>query len=330
MSAFSISPSASRQQVLDQLDQHIFGQQPELQTRQLRTAEFQTLLASYFDISSTASKPLELIFARLDVLHPDISGNKWPKLRDWFRQLPADVDCVGSMGGAHSNHLVAFAAVAKLLHLKCRCIVRANGLDRELQPTPTTARLAALGCDIEPVLRSEFRTWRQHSASWFLPEGGRSSGAVASVASWTQTHAHSWQGINTIACGVGTGTWLAGMNLGLALAKSEAQLLGVPAVAGQKWLAKDIEQLQSFDWNTRLKSRWSLDWSYPVRGFGPAQPTFVQALAALWQIPIDPVYMPRILYALIRRWCSGELTQPVLVVHGGGLQAAGSCWPRTL
>lgn len=287
--------------------------------------------------------PLSLTIARLDQLHCFISGNKWPKMRKWWAQFCAGSQETGvvkiprSMGGAHSNHLVAFAAVGQALGVPVGCYVRANGQGAQLLPTPTLTLLDSLGALITPVSRSDFRRLRDNHTELhapeslqdsfdFLPEGGRSLEAAASVGAWVE-HQQAWlHAFNTVYVGCGTGTWLAGLVHGFAVTGLSRHVIGVPAVAGEKWLAQDIAQLLKgvAPKQTRLNKHWALDWSYPLPGFVPVPAEQLQALVRLFQCDVDPVYMPRILHVVLNRWCAGSLGPNPLVIHGGGLQANGS------
>ena len=58
---------------------------------------------------------LETDVLRLDKIHPEISGNKWFKLKYYLdRAVLTQKDKLISFGGAYSNHLLALAAAARL------------------------------------------------------------------------------------------------------------------------------------------------------------------------------------------------------------------------
>jgi len=317
------------------LDQRLYWQEPRLDQVNLTPDVLLQLNAFWPHLKfppENSTLSLKLAFARLDALDELISGNKWPKMRLWFeshlkkRHFDRLPDSLSSMGGSHSNHLVAFAAACRFLNICSHCYVRANGQGDELLSTPTIECLRSLDAGIIPVSRSRFRLLRQQQHPLFLPEGGKSQEAVQSVASWTEFHAHWLLNFNQIFNGCGTGTWLAGLILGLTKKKWSGECLGIPAVAGEAWLKQDIDNLLQANGysDIRLNADWALDWSYPGRGFKPVSSKLIETLVRVFQISVDPVYMPRILHAVMKRWCNGELKENVLVIHGGGLQAAGS------
>src|SRR5215216_4253240 len=62
---------------------------------------------------------------RLDILHPVISGNKWFKLKEYFKEaVYQNKTTVVTFGGAFSNHIVATAAAGKLHGLQSIGIIR--------------------------------------------------------------------------------------------------------------------------------------------------------------------------------------------------------------
>ena len=71
---------------------------------------------SHYDQATRFSLPgkpeMELTVRRFDMLHPEISGNKWFKLIHWLKDLPAN-EAVVSFGGAYSNHLLALSAAGR-------------------------------------------------------------------------------------------------------------------------------------------------------------------------------------------------------------------------
>ena len=147
-------------------------------------------------------------------------------------------------------------------------------------------------------------------------------------------HAALFSGFQSIYTAVGTGTWIAGLMCGfsqLSLQQLSLQtpieLIGVPAVAGKKWLAQDIislfEQIHKESDKQRLcESKsidWKLNWSYPKKGFGPVDPLMLEILAGIFPFPLDPVYLPRVLYVLILEYLKGK-REKSMVIHSGGLR----------
>ena len=62
---------------------------------------------------------------RLDKIHPEISGNKWFKLKYYLEKAnAADKNILISFGGAYSNHLLALAVMAHTHGLRSIGLIR--------------------------------------------------------------------------------------------------------------------------------------------------------------------------------------------------------------
>ena len=59
-------------------------------------------------------KGCNISILRLDLIHPEISGNKWLKLKYNLEQAKAEnKSCIITFGGAYSNHIAATAFACK-------------------------------------------------------------------------------------------------------------------------------------------------------------------------------------------------------------------------
>ena len=85
---------------------------------------------------------VSLSIKRLDQIHPQISGNKFFKLKYNFLEAQKQgFDKVLTFGGAYSNHIAATAYAAHLFGLKSVGIIRGEELSHKaLNPTLSTAQ----------------------------------------------------------------------------------------------------------------------------------------------------------------------------------------------
>src|SRR5688500_291082 len=84
---------------------------------------------------------VELWFKRDDLIHPEISGNKWRKLAPVFSEMvKRKSKKVVSYGGAWSNHLLAVAAAADMNKIESEGFVRGDKVNN-----PVLARCEELG-----------------------------------------------------------------------------------------------------------------------------------------------------------------------------------------
>ena len=71
--------------------------------------------------------------------------------------------------------------------------------------------------------------------------------------------------------------------------------------------------------DTILKTNWALNWAYPKKGFGPIESSLFDLFVSIFPFPLDPVYLPRVLYVLILEYLS-DVRDGVMVIHSGGLR----------
>src|SRR4051812_14910710 len=68
---------------------------------------------------------IHLFIKRDDLIHPDIPGNKWRKLKYNILQAQKEnKNTLVTFGGAYSNHITATAATGKLLGFKTIGLIR--------------------------------------------------------------------------------------------------------------------------------------------------------------------------------------------------------------
>ena len=70
---------------------------------------------------------VELWLKRDDLIHPEVSGNKWRKLKYYVEKAEGRAGLV-TFGGAYSNHIAATASVGKLLGINTIGIIRGDEL----------------------------------------------------------------------------------------------------------------------------------------------------------------------------------------------------------
>ena len=124
---------------------------------------------------------VELFFKRDDLLHQEISGNKWRKLKlNIDKCVHQKSEGILTFGGAYSNHLVATASVCSSVGLKSIGVVRGNELNAE--SNDTLKRCESYGMELQFISREEYglRNERyyheellvENSNYHVVPEGG--------------------------------------------------------------------------------------------------------------------------------------------------------------
>ena len=126
---------------------------------------------------------------RDDLIDPQISGNKWRKLKYNFKQL-ADSSYLGiaSFGGAFSNHIAALAAAGNRANISTLGFIRTHELDLT---NPTLQLAHSKGMKLVALSREEYRQRRDpefianlqklYPNYLFVPEGGSNRSASDGV-----------------------------------------------------------------------------------------------------------------------------------------------------
>lgn len=272
-----------------------------------------TLLESY---------QVELWIKRDDLLHPIISGNKWRKLKYILdHALSIGADTIISMGGAYSNHLHALAYVGKVLGLKTIGLIRG---EPAATLTPTLLDMQHWGMEHRFVSRSEYRLLRQYkhwddlpdltTGQYWLPEGGAQALALQGVA---ELVAEIEMTYDTLCVPCGTGTTLAGLVNAVA---DNVSVLGFAALKNAGFLTDDVNALLP-----RHTNNWQILLDYHFGGFAKTNAellAFIDAFEVRNQIPLEPVYTGKMLYALydLIQKRAFKANQRIIAVHTGGLQ----------
>jgi len=132
------------------------------------------------------SKQIKLYIKRDDLIHPQVSGNKWRKLK--YNLLAAKKEkqtTLLTFGGAFSNHIYAMAAAGNLFGFKTIGLIRGE----RIEPlNPTLAYAEEVGMELHFISRSDYRKkedliYQQELSAKFghfflIPEGGTNENAI--------------------------------------------------------------------------------------------------------------------------------------------------------
>ncbi|MFJ6559472.1 1-aminocyclopropane-1-carboxylate deaminase/D-cysteine desulfhydrase [Streptomyces sp. NPDC091412] len=246
---------------------------------------------------------LRLLLKRDDLIHPELTGNKWRKLAPNLRAAAGRP--VVTFGGAYSNHLRATAAAGRLLGLPTVGVVRGQEL-AERPLNPSLARCVADGMRLHFVDRSTYRRKAEPETlaallraagaeeAHVVPEGGSNALAVRGCrALGEELGEHA----DVVALACGTGGTLAGLAAGLAPGR---RALGIPVLRGG-FLVADIESLQERAFGAR-RGTWSLDERFHFGGYArvPAElDAFAEDFTARHGVPVERLYVAKLLYGLV-------------------------------
>ena len=259
---------------------------------------------------------------RLDQVHPQISGNKFFKLKYNFLETQKQgLNKVLTFGGAYSNHIAATAYAAHVFGFKSVGIIRGEELaSKALNPTLATAQ--QFGMQLHFVSREQYRQKdqpeyltglrQQFPEHFMIPEGGTNPLAIQGCKEIL--NAEDLQNYDVICCAVGTGGTLSGI---IEASSAHQKVLGFSALKGD-FLQRDVQQ-----WTT--KQNWQITDAYCCGGYAKTTPEllqFMQSFEARHTIPLEQVYTAKMmigLFDLIEQNYFPKATR-ILVIHTGGLQ----------
>ncbi|QSG83897.1 1-aminocyclopropane-1-carboxylate deaminase/D-cysteine desulfhydrase [Acinetobacter indicus] len=258
---------------------------------------------------------------RLDLIHPQISGNKFFKLK--YNLLAArqqGFEKVLTFGGAYSNHIAATAFAAHKFGFQSLGMIRGEELaQRPFNPTLATAQ--QFGMQLEFISRNAYRQkdqpdflqhlQQQYPDFYLIPEGGTNALAVQGCREILTAEDAQF---DLICCAVGTGGTFAGL---IEASQQHQQLLGFSALKGD-FLTHEVAQLTT-------KRNWRILDDYCCGGYAKTTPEliqFIQTSEQRYNIPLEQVYtgkMLRGIFDLIDQDKIGP-DQKILLIHTGGLQ----------
>jgi 1-aminocyclopropane-1-carboxylate deaminase len=155
---------------------------------------------------------------RLDLLHPEVSGNKWFKLKlNLAEAQKQGKKTILTFGGAYSNHIAATAFAAAELGFKSIGVIRGEDGSKHNSTLSTTVER---GMDLFFVDRETYKrkndplftkTLQDKFGDFYLvPEGGKNTLGMLGC----KSIAEAYPDYDYVMCACGTGTTFAGMMLG--------------------------------------------------------------------------------------------------------------------
>lgn len=267
-------------------------------------------------------KQISLFVKREDLIHPQISGNKYRKLKYNLQEASRlGHETLLTYGGAFSNHIAATAYAGHAFGFKTVGVIRGDELANDYTKNPTLKLAKEYGMEFEFVSRKAYRT--KTTASFLaglkskygdfyeIPEGGTNALAVKGCeAILTENDAR----FDVICSCVGTGGTLAGL---INSKTKSQQVLGFPVLKGD-FLSDDIRKFANND-------DWRLISEYHFGGYAKVNAElvhFINDFKDRTGIPLEPVYTGKLFYGLLDVIAKDGFAPgtKILAVHSGGLQ----------
>ena len=290
---------------------------------------------SYADIEPLsapvfAKKNIAVSVLRLDRFLPQLSGNKYFKLKyNLLRAVEAGATTIVSFGGAYSNHLHALAFACQCLDIQLVAVIRG---ERAAELSATLADIEAMGGELKFVSRQHYK--RRHdldyqnqliasySRACLIPEGGSNALALqGSREIVAHIRHHLDDQFDTVLVACATGATAAGIAAGL---NERQRLLAVSVLKSAFGLQDDIARLlQSAQ--MQPGADWQVLHDHAGGGYAKCDKSLAEFIERLKQdtgIETEPVYTGKLFKALFTMaeadyFKSGER---LVVVHSGGMQ----------
>jgi 1-aminocyclopropane-1-carboxylate deaminase len=269
---------------------------------------------------------IQLWIKREDLLHPDISGNKYRKLRyNVERAAMLGFDTLLTFGGAYSNHIAAAAAAGKELGFKTIGVIRGDELeymDNVWTENPTLAFAKSQGMQFKFVSRTDYRLkdteafieqLKSEFGSFYLvPQGGTNAWAVKGC---EEILVDEDDAFDFICCAIGTGGTISGI---INSAKGHQKVLGFPALKDD-FLGNEIMKYVD------KTDRWELIKDYHFGGFAKINEElvhFINDFKNQTGVALDPIYTGKMLYGIVDLIQKNYFPKDarILAIHTGGLQ----------
>jgi 1-aminocyclopropane-1-carboxylate deaminase len=267
-------------------------------------------------------RAVRLLLKRDDLIHPEIPGNKWRKLKYNLTEARSRGQrTLLTFGGAYSNHIRATAAAGWYFGFSTIGVIRG---EEHLPLNPSLAYAVETGmrltyldrttyrrksdADIAASLREEFGEF------YLLPEGGSNALAVRGCAEITpELNAQSPQRPDIACCACGTGATLAGIAGSL---RDGQRAIGFSALRGGDFLVDDVARLQQEAFGA-ASGNWTIERDFDFGGYAkrrPALDDFIQDFQRRHGIALEWVYVAKMLYGVFALVESGRIAPHSTVV----------------
>ncbi|XRQ14918.1 1-aminocyclopropane-1-carboxylate deaminase/D-cysteine desulfhydrase [Actinomadura welshii] len=266
-----------------------------------------------------ARRGLRLFLKRDDLVHPELPGNKWRKLK--HNVGPArERGTLLTFGGAYSNHLRAAAAAGRIYGFATVGVVRG---EEHLPLNDSLAYARRMGMRLAYMDRTTYR--RKHEPDviaglrerwgdfYLLPEGGSNALAVEGCAELGA----EVPGYDVVCCPCGTGGTLAGLAAGLAPGQ---RALGFSVLKGD-FMQAEVERLQRETYGG-LRGHWRVEGGFHFGGYAKSTPelaAFIDDFADRHGVVLDRIYTAKMMYGVLtlaERGDFAEGTRVLAVVTG--------------
>ena len=265
---------------------------------------------------------IEVYVKREDVLHTEISGNKFRKLKYNLEEAKRlGKHTLLTFGGAYSNHIAAVAAAGRDYGFKTIGVIRGDELADKFQDNPTLKKAFDDGMQFYFVTRTQYREkhherflqelYEKFGAFHMVPEGGTNELGVKGC---EEILTEEDIVFDFVCCAVGTGGTISGIINSLHL---HQKAIGLPVLQGGFL----FDEVRKYTKNTQ----WELVTDYHFGGYAKINielKQFMQQFFKKYLISLDPVYTSKLFFGVFHLIAKGYFKpkSKLLIIHTGGLQ----------
>ena len=266
-------------------------------------------------------KNIRLFIKREDLVHPEISGNKYWKLffniNNYLESNPQN-PLIITFGGAFSNHIAAVSALGKLSEIPTLGIIRGEELEKKWTHNPTLVFAKRNGMSLKFVTREEYRHKEKLTEflqdefpdALIIPEGGTNKNAVQGIKMMMNDDTKDFDYLCTA---VGTGGTVAGIS---EFCEQNQKVMGFKVVEDAS-LENRISEL------TSKRNFHLIDAAFG--GYGKINDDnvrFINDFRAKYDIPLEPIYTGKMMQKVFEMIDKGYFPEgsKILCFHTGGLQ----------
>lgn len=266
-------------------------------------------------------KNIRLFIKREDLVHPEISGNKYWKLFfniNNYLERNLRNPLIITFGGAFSNHISAVSALGKLSEIPTLGIIRGEELEKNWTHNPTLVFAKRNGMSLKFVTREEYRHKEKLTEflqdefpdALIIPEGGTNKNAVQGIKMMMNDDTKDFDYLCTA---VGTGGTVAGIS---EFCEENQKVMGFKVVEDAS-LENRISEL------TSKRNFHLIDAAFG--GYGKINDDnvrFINDFKAKYDIPLEPIYTGKMMQKVFEMIDEGYFSEgsKILCFHTGGLQ----------
>jgi len=274
------------------------------------------------DLNIAKEKGIQLYVKRDDLIHSEISGNKWRKLKHNIEAAKKNnCNTLLTFGGAFSNHIVATAIAGTIFGFKTIGIIRG---EEHLPLNPTLEKAVENGMELLYLDRTNYRNkedknyilqlQEKYPNAFIVPEGGANDYGIKGCEDIIHEIKKELE-FDYLTVDCGTGATLAG----LMNASKKEIIIGIPVLKAKEY----FEDYINFHCPNNLN--YSLFHDYHFGGYAKWKPELLEFMNEFYQetgIKTDPVYTGKQAFALVDLIKNNFFPKgsTVAFLHTGGLQ----------